>query len=54
MTSAIFFFPKKTPAGDPTIAADEKSVDCNCKIEGASVRVTFEPQKMVDQNGPAL
>jgi hypothetical protein len=54
VTSAIFYFPKKTASGDPTVAADEKSVEFNCKLEGSSLRVSFEPQKMVDQNGPAL
>jgi hypothetical protein len=51
---AIFFFPKKTPSGDPTISSDEKAVEFNCKIEGATLRVSFAPQKMVDNQGPAL
>jgi hypothetical protein len=54
VTTAIFFFPKKTPSGDPTIGSDEKNVEFNCKIEGSTLRVNFEPQKMVDQSGPAL
>lgn len=54
VTAAVFFFPKKTPSGDPTIASDEKSVEFNCKIEGSTLRVTFEPPKMVDQQGPSL
>lgn len=54
VTTAIFFFPKKTPSGDPTIVGDEKTVEFNCKIEGSTLRVNFEPQKMVDQNGPSL
>jgi len=54
VTTAIFFFPKKTPSGDPTIAPDEKSVEFNCKIEGQPLRVNFEPQKMVDTKGPDL
>jgi hypothetical protein len=54
VTSAVFFFPKKTPSGDPTIGSDEKDVEFNCKIEGATLRVHFELQKMVDNNGPAL
>ena len=51
VTTAIFFFPKKTASGDPTIALDEKSVEFNCKIEGQPRRVNFEPQKMVDSKG---
>jgi hypothetical protein len=54
VSAAVFFFPKKTPSGDPTIASDEKNVEFSCRIEGATLRVNFEPQKMVDQNGPAL
>jgi hypothetical protein len=54
VTAAIFFFPKKTPAGDPTISADEKSVAFNCKLEGSTLQVNFEPQKMVDSSGPDL
>src|SRR6267378_5064052 len=54
VTSAIFFFPKKTPSGDPAIGGDEKNVEFSCKIEGSTLRVNFEPQKMADQNGPAL
>jgi hypothetical protein len=51
VTSAVFFFPKKTASGDPTISNDEKSVEFSCKIEGSTVRVSFEPQKMVDKSG---
>lgn len=54
VTTAVFFFPKKTAAGAPTIAPDEKSVEFNCKIEGQALRVNFEPQKMVDNQGPDL
>jgi hypothetical protein len=54
VTSAVFFFPKKTASGDPTIRSDEKNVEFNCKIEGTALRVNFEPQKMVDNNGPAF
>jgi hypothetical protein len=51
VASAIFFFPKKTASGDPTIPADEKNVEFNCKIEQSNVLVSFEPPKMVDANG---
>lgn len=54
VTTAIFFFPKKTAAGAPTIAPDEKSVEFNCKLEGQPLRVNFELQKMVDSQGPDL
>ena len=54
VTTAIFFFPKKTASGDPTVGPDEKSVEFNCKLEGTNLRVNFEPQKMVDNQGPTL
>jgi hypothetical protein len=54
VTAAVFFFPKKTGSGEPTIASDEKSIEFTCKLEGATLRVNFEPQKMVDQAGPDL
>ena len=54
VSSAIFFFPKTTGSGDPTISGDEKSVTFACKIEESQLRVTFEPQKMLDSSGPTL
>jgi len=54
VTSAVFFFPKKTAAGDPTISSDEKNIEFSCKIEQSVVLVSFEPQKMVDGSGPTL
>ena len=54
VTSAIFFFPKKTASGDPSIPADEKSVEFNCKLEQSGVLASFEPQKMIDGSGPTL
>jgi hypothetical protein len=54
VTAAVFFFPKKTASGDPVIAADEKSVEFTCQVEGSTLRVAFEPQKMVDQKGSDL
>lgn len=52
--AAVFFFPKKTATGEPTVPADEKNVEFNCKIEGSRLRVNFDPQKMVDSQGPSL
>jgi hypothetical protein len=51
---AIFFFPKTTPSGAPTISNDEKEVQFSCKIADQMVRAGFRPQEMVDQSGPAL
>lgn len=33
---------------------DEKSVAFNCNLEGQTLRVNFEPQKIVDSTGPDL
>jgi hypothetical protein len=54
IAAAVFFFPKKTASGDPTIGPDEKGVEFICKLEGSVLRVGFEPQKMVDKIGPDL
>jgi hypothetical protein len=54
VATAIFFFPKSDASGSPTIRNDEKNVDFTCTIEGSTLRVSFEPQKMVDQSGPTL
>jgi hypothetical protein len=54
VTSALFFFPRKTASGEPTISADERSVEFNCNMDGSNLRVNFEPQKMVDQTGTDL
>lgn len=50
----IFFFPKTTSSGEPTISSDEKEVQFSCKIADSPVRVGFRPQEMVDSQGPAL
>lgn len=54
VSTAVFFFPKKTASGDPVIPSEEKNVEFSTKIEGATLRVTFELPKMVDNQGPAL
>jgi hypothetical protein len=54
VAAAVFLFPKKTAAGEPTVPNDEKTVEFNCKIEGSRLQVNFDPQKMVDSQGPAL
>jgi hypothetical protein len=51
---AIFFFPKTTSSGAPTISGDEKEVQFSCKIADTTVRADFRPREMVDQSGPDL
>lgn len=50
----VFFFPKKTADGAPTIADDETDVVFSCKIADQTVHADFKPKKMVDQFGPDL
>jgi hypothetical protein len=51
---AIFFFPKTTTSGTPTVSGDETDVQFSCKIADSTVRVGFKPREMADQSGPAL
>jgi len=51
---AVFFFPKTTSSGAPTVSADETEVQFSCKIADSTVRAGFRPRDMVDQSGPAL
>jgi len=53
VTSAVFYFPKKTGSGKPTISDSDKLVDFIFLLEGNFHHVGFEPQKMVDKDGPA-
>jgi hypothetical protein len=50
----VFFFPKKTAEGAPTIANDEGNVVFSCKVANQTVRADFKPKKMVDQFGADL
>lgn len=52
--AAKFFFPRKTPSGESTIAGDEKRVEFVCRVEGSPAIVGFEVQNMADKDGPAL
>ncbi len=54
VADAIFFFPKTTSSGAPTVSADETEVQFSCKIADSTVRLGFRPRDMVDQSGPAL
>ena len=51
---AVFFFPKTTSSGAPTVSADETDVQFSCKIADTTVRVGFRLRDMVDQSGSAL
>lgn len=54
VADVVFFFPKATSSGQPTIASDETDVVFSLKFANQTVRVNFKPKKMVDQFGPDL
>ncbi len=54
LKQVVFFFPKKTSSGEPTIRPDEKDVEFKCRIGDSTLHVGFNPQKMTDQAGPDL
>jgi hypothetical protein len=53
VTSAIFFFPKKT-SGQDSIGSSDKSVEFTCKLGKSTLHAAFDPTKMVNQKGPDL
>jgi hypothetical protein len=54
LKQVVFFFPKKTSGGQPTIGSDETDVEFNCKVADSKLRVDFKTSKMADQSGPDL
>ena len=54
VTGAIFFFPKKSSAGENVIAPDEKSVQFTVSLGKSTLKADFDPRKMDDQKGPDL
>jgi hypothetical protein len=54
ISSILFYFAKKSEAGEPVIAPDEKGVDFECRTDEVSIRQSFEPQKMISKAGPDL
>lgn len=54
VADVVFFFPKTTSSGGPTIASDETDVVFSLKFAKQTVHVDFKPKKMVDQFGADL
>jgi hypothetical protein len=54
VTGVVFYFPKKSASGEPTIANDEKEIDFYFKIGGSKVLTAFDPRKMTDSQGEDL
>ena len=51
VTGVVFYFPKKGPNGEPTIAPDEKELDFYLQMGDAKLITYFDPRKMVDSKG---
>ena len=52
ISGIVFYFPMKSPSGEPLIAPDEKGVEFECRTDLTNVRQSFEPQKMISKAGP--
>jgi hypothetical protein len=50
--SVIFLFAKKDASGQPAINAQEKNVEFSCESGGATLRLSFDLQKMAAAQGP--
>lgn len=50
----VFEFPRKTAAGEPTVAPNEKSVEFGAKVGGMPIKATFDIPKMSLNGGPDL
>jgi hypothetical protein len=49
--AVLFSFPKRTPSGEPVIGAREESVGLAIAFEEQTLRVSFDPRRMLDQDG---
>lgn len=54
LKDVIFFFPKKSSSGDPTIGPSESEVTFKCNLDGTRLSVNFNVQKMVGASGVDL
>jgi hypothetical protein len=54
VTGAVFYFPKKSTSGEPTIGPDEKEIDFYLQMADAKLLTYFDPRKMVDSKGEDL
>jgi hypothetical protein len=52
VTGVAFYFRKKTAAGEPALAPDEKSVEFVCEAGGLRLKTGFDLQKMAGPQGP--
>ncbi len=52
ISAVVFYFAKKTPTGEPALAASEKSAEFVCEVGGTQIKTSFELQKMAGPQGP--
>ena len=51
VVSVSFFFPKTSPAGEPTLGSDEKSVEFSAPVRRHNLKCSFDLQKMSGPQG---
>ena len=54
INAIIFHFPKKNATGQTIVSADEKELKFVSRAGTTEIKVSFDPQKMVDQQGMDL
>jgi hypothetical protein len=54
VNGAIFYFPRKSANGEPSISSDEKEIDFYLQMGDAKLMTYFDPRKMVDSKGEDL
>lgn len=52
ISAIVFYFPRKSPTGEGTIGTQEKNAEFVCEAQKATIRATFDLQKMVGSQGP--
>ncbi len=52
ITVVVFLFAKKDASSQPAINAQEKNLEFVCEASGATIRTTFDLQKMAGAQGP--
>jgi len=54
INAIVFHFPKKNPSGQSVVSADEKELKFASRAGNVEINVSFDLQKMVDQQGMDL
>ena len=52
ISAIVFYFARKSPSGEETIGTQEKSAEFVCEAQKATIRASFDLQKMVGPQGP--